>query len=84
MQYLFLALAVFSVIRFVQMFFNAPSWLWQVASLTLSAMVLLPWNSGTQWYLPFAVAGVVSFLQFLENILIAKADEALNAIMRRR
>lgn len=84
MEYLFMALAVFSVVRFVQIFVNAPSWMWQLASLTLSAMVLLPWNSGSQWYLPLAVTGMVAFLQFLENILIAKSDEALNAIMRRR
>jgi hypothetical protein len=84
MEYLFMALTVFSVIRFIQVFVNAPSWLWQLATLALSAMVLLPWHSGGQWFMPLAVAGMVTFLQFLENILIAKSDEALNAIMRRR
>jgi hypothetical protein len=83
MDYLFMALAVFWVIRLLQIWISAPSWLWIIAQLVLSFLSMLPWN-GYSWYAPDAVAAIVSFLQMVENFLIAKADESLTAIMKRR
>ena len=76
MDYLFMALAVFTVVRFVQLLVDGPAWLWQLVTVALSALVIIPWD--VEWYAFLAIAGVVSFLQMLENLLIAKADEALS------
>lgn len=82
MQFLFAALAVFWILRLLQIWIGAPGWLWQILQPVLAVPMLLPWNG--PWYAPLAVAGIVAFLQFAENLLIAKADEAVAAIMRRR
>jgi hypothetical protein len=83
MTYLFAALAIFWAIRLVQTWVDAPSWVWLLVQPALATILLLPWEQ-EKWYAPLVVAGIVSFMQMLENLLIAKSDEALSAIMRRR
>jgi len=85
MEYLFVALAVFWALRLLQIWIAAPTWLWQLSQLVLAGLFALPWNnSWMSWYTPFAIAGMVAFLQMFENLLISKSDEALSTIMRRR
>lgn len=85
MNYVIVALAVFWLVRLLQTWVDAPSWLWQLVTPAAAALVLLPWSGGWEhWYSPLAVGGLVAFLQMGENLLIAKADESVSAIMRRR
>lgn len=83
MNIVFAALAVFWLIRLVQTWIDAPRWLWMLIGLALSSIALLPWD-GYAWYTPGSVAAIVAFLQMAENFLIAKSDEALTSIIRRR
>lgn len=85
MAYLLVALALFWLIRFLQNWVDAPGWVWQLVQPILAMLALIPWNQDwLRWYTPLAISAIVTFLQFAENLLIAKADEALTAIMRRR
>jgi hypothetical protein len=85
MEYLFIALAVFTIVRIVQVWVDAPAWFWSLAQLVGCVLATIPWSQEwMRWYSPFAIAGIITFLQMLENLLIAKSDEALSAIMRRR
>jgi asparagine N-glycosylation enzyme membrane subunit Stt3 len=84
MAYLFSALATFWILRLLQSLIEAPSRLWIAVLPVVSCLFLLPWDTGLGWYAPFVVAGIVSLLQLVENFLIAKSDEALTSIMRRR
>jgi len=83
MDYVLMALGVFWIVRLLQTWIDSPAWSWSIIQLALSVVVLLPW-SGYSWYSPLAVAGIVAFLQMAENFLIAKSDEALSTIIRRR
>ena len=83
MQFVFMALAVFWVIRLIQVWVDAPRWLWMLAQLLAGSLVMLPWD-GYGWYTPASIAAIVAFLQMVENFLIAKTDEALTSIIRRR
>ena len=85
MEYLFIALAVFWLIRLIKTWVEAPSWFWQISTLIFAGLAVLPWaDERMDWFAPFAIAGIVTFLQLIENVLIAKADELLTNIMRRR
>ena len=85
MTYLFMALAVFTVVRLLHFVIDAPEWVWQLGIIAASAaIVLFPWQEGEHWYMVLAVPGIVCFLQLLENLLIVKSDEALSTIQRRR
>jgi hypothetical protein len=85
MNYIFVALAVFWTIRLLQVWISTPTWMWQLSQLALAGLFALPWDSSwMDWYTPFAIAGMVALLQMIENLLIAKSDEALSTIMRRR
>ena len=84
MNYLFAAFAAFWIIKLAQVWIDIPGWAWQLIQVAVATVFLLPWDQTLEWYGPFAVAGIVSFLQMTENLLIAKSDEALSAIMRRR
>lgn len=83
-EYLLLALAIFPVLRLVRMWVDAPEWFWQGAVLLLSVAGVLLTDSDWEWYSPLSIAGIVAFLQLAENLLIARADESLNSIIRRR
>lgn len=83
MDYVLMALGVFWIVRLLQTWIDAPTWLWSIIQLALAVIVMLPWN-GYEWFSPLGVAGIVAFLQMAENLLIAKSDEALSTIMRRR
>lgn len=82
--YLVASFASFWLTRLLQSLIDAPSRLWVASLPGFACLFLLPWDEELGWYAPFVVAGVVSLLQLLENILIAKSDEALTSIMRRR
>lgn len=82
MSYILVALAVFCTLRLAQLWVEAPDWLWQVLPPILAVPFLLPWSG--PWYAPLAVGAGVTFLRLGENLLIAKADESVAAIMRRR
>lgn len=84
MTYLISALAVFWLMRLLQSLIEAPSRLWVAVLPGFSCLFLLPWDTELKWYAPFVVSGIVSLLQLIENYLIAKSDEALTSIMRRR
>jgi hypothetical protein len=83
MDYVLMALGVFWIVRLLQTWVDAPAWLWGIIQLALSVIVMLPWDN-YKWFAPLGVAGIVAFLQMAENLLIAKSDEALSTIMRRR
>jgi hypothetical protein len=83
LDYLWIALSVFVIVRFLQIWIEAPEWLWLLLVVGAASLSLLPWNqSWIHWYSPFAIAGIVIFAQRIENILIVKADEALTTVMR--
>lgn len=82
MSTLLVALAIFCTIRIVQLWVEAPDWVWQVSPPILAVPFLLPWSG--PWYSPLVVGALVVFLRLGENLLIAKADESVAAIMRRR
>ena len=83
MDYVLMALGVFWIVRLLQTWIDAPAWLWSIIQLALAVIIMLPWYD-YKWFAPLGVAGIVAFLQMAENFLIAKSDEALSTIMRRR
>lgn len=83
MNLVLMALAVFWVVRIAQVWVEAPRWMWMLVTLALSVVAELPWD-GYSWYTPASIAAIVAFLQMGENFLIAKTDEALTSIIRRR
>lgn len=85
--YLFITIAVFWIFRLLSMAANdhveAAEWFWQLVLIAMSALALFPWNqTWVEWYSPFVIAGGVTILRMVENLLIVKADEALAAVMR--
>lgn len=83
MNLVLMALAVFWLVRLVQVWVDAPRWVWMLVVLALSTVAELPWD-GYGWYTPASISAMVAFLQMGENFLIAKTDEALTSIIRRR
>lgn len=83
MNLVLMALAVFWLVRLVQVWVDAPRWAWMLVVLALSTVAELPWD-GYSWYAPASISAMVAFLQMGENFLIAKTDEALTSIIRRR
>lgn len=86
MPFVLAALAVFWVIKVLRQWIDAPSWLWVLVQNPLSAAALIPWMDGNlKWVVASAsVSGIVTLVQHTENLFIAKADEAIASVMRRR
>jgi len=76
------ALAVYTVVKLARLVLAAPEWLWMLIAVALAIVVTLPFDEG-EWWEFLAVAGMVEFLNLIENLLIVKADEALGRIQRR-
>jgi hypothetical protein len=82
-EYLLLPVALFWILKFLGMWVEAPGWLWQLLILGGSTLALVPWDQPwLQWFSPFVIAGLVVLLQAAENLMIAKGDEAITAVMR--
>jgi hypothetical protein len=86
-DYLLITLAVFWIFRFLINLSNdyveAAEWFWQLVLLGMAALALAPWDqSWVQWFSPLVIAGGVTVLRMIENLLIVKADEALTVVMR--
>jgi hypothetical protein len=78
------ALSIFWVTRLARVWVEAPSWVWTLVHPSLAALALIPWEGDRPWLAPLAASGIVVFLQLMENLLIARADESVASVMRRR
>lgn len=85
MFYIIVALAVFWFVKMLKLWIDAPTWLWQSLTPLLAFLLMLPWSDPQwEWYSPFAVAGIVSLMQLVEDLISIKTDEGILHITTRR
>jgi hypothetical protein len=79
------ALAIFTIITVVKFQVDAPEWFWMIISLGVALGIVIPtWDEyGWAWWSPLAIAGIVLFLQRLDDLLLLKRDETLMTVSRR-
>lgn len=84
MTYIVLAAGVFAVLTLLSYFLDIHGWVWRAAALLLGVAGVALAEDWTVMYLGLGVGGLAVLFLRLEDLMMTKADEAKNNVLRAR
>ena len=84
MSIVFMAVGVYAVLTFATYFVDIDGWLWRLLAFVLGFGGAILAEGLSAWYFGFGIGGLAVLTLRLEDLLMTKADEAKNNVIRGR